>query len=179
MDLILNVLKEHEKNLDSLVLQLGETVSQQNTPGKISPHGLSQHKIVLRKWPEFRERCLHSDTLTFDIEGDKFKVFSLKNDVFFIYFETIPEVAIKMEKNSDKIIIESGDLMSTEDTSYAYNGRLQCGLSLNVKKLKVNMPNGDTVQKIMYKVDPEKAKLWLSEELKTEKRSIMFGWIEL
>jgi hypothetical protein len=179
VDLILQVLKEHEKNLDSIVLQLGETVSQQNNVGKISNHGFSPHKIVLHKWPDFREKCLHSDTIAFDFDNDEFKVFSLKNGVLYMYFETLPEVAIQKE-NRDKILIKSSDLMYNENVSRTYDRKLQCGLNINVKKGKAIMPNRDTTPKIMMsKIDPNEAKCWLSEELQVEKRAIIFGWIEL
>jgi hypothetical protein len=179
VDLILKVLKDHEKSLDTLVSQLGETLSQPQAAGTIQVQGYNKYKVVLRRWFEFRDRCLKSDLIAFDMVGDKFHVSSVKNGSFYTYSETIPEVTIKMEKDGDKVLIEGGEFMSHEDPSYVFNGKLQCGLGVNTRKAKVDLPNGDTVHKIMYDVDPEEARVWLSDELKTEKKSIVYGVIEL
>jgi hypothetical protein len=178
VDLILKVLKEHEKSLDTLVSQLGETLSQPVASGTVQIQGYNRYKVVLRRWFEFRERCLKSDLIAFDIVGDKFHVSSLKNGSFYAYSETVPEVTIKMEKDGDKVLIQGGEFMAHEDPSYVFNGKLQCGLAVNTRKTKVDLPNGDTVHKIIYAVDPEEARIWLSEELKTEKKSIVYGGIE-
>ncbi len=178
MDMILKVLEEHEKSLDSLIIQLGETVTRPKPSGEVKVPELNHYKIVLRKWQEFRERCQYSDLLTFDIADDMFQVLSLNNDNFYIYSEIIPEVTIKLDKNSDKVLIENGELISTEYQYSLLNGKLQCGLPIKTKKSKIDLPNGDLIQKINYKVDPEQARTWLSKELKTEKKAIIFGWIE-
>ncbi len=179
VDLILKVLKDHEKSLDTLVSQLGETLNQPQAAGTIQVQGYNKYKVVLRRWFEFRDRCLKSDLIAFDMVGDKFHVSAVKNGSFYTYSETIPEVTIKMEKDGDKVLIEGGEFMSHEDPSYVFNGKLQCGLGVNMKKTKIDMPNGDTVHKIIYEVDTEEARVWLSDELKTEKKSIVYGGIEL
>ena len=178
MDMILKVLEEHEKSLDSLILQLGETVTRPQPPNTVKVPESSPFKIVLRKWQEFRERCLCPDLLVFDITDEKFQVLAINNDNFYVYLEKIPEVIIKMDKISDKFLIENGEYVSDEYKSSLSNGRLQCGLSVKIKRTKIDQPNGDLIQKISYKVDPEQARLWLSDELKTEKKAIMFGWVE-
>lgn len=177
VDLILQVLKEHEKNLDSIVLQLGETVNQQNNPSKTSTLGHGPHKLVLRNWFEFRDKCQHSDTIAFDIEDDKFKIFSLKNNDFYMYFETIPETE-KKSRNINDNLTKSDNLFFTEDFTKINNGKLQCGLPLKVIKEKTNQTSGHTTPKMIYRTDPDQVKQWLSEELKTEKKSIIFGWID-
>ncbi len=179
VDLILKVLKEHEKNLDTLVSQLGDTLSQPIGNGSVQIHNYSKYKAVLHKWFEFRDRCLKSDLVAFDIVGDRFQVSAVKNGSFFCYSETIPEMTIKMEKDGDKVLIEGGEFMTHDESSYAFNGKLQCGLGVNTRKTKVDLPNGDTVHKILYDIDPEEARLWLADELMTEKKSIVFGDIEV
>jgi len=179
VDLILKVLKEHEKSLDTLVGQLGESLSQPASPGTVQIQGYNRYKLVLKRWFEFRDRCLKCEIVAFDILGDRFNVSAIKNGSFYSYAETVPEVTIKMEKDGDKVFIEGSEFMSHEDSSSVFNGKLQCGLPVNTRKTKVDMPNGDTVHKILYDIDPEEARVWLSDELKTEKKSIIYGGIEL
>jgi hypothetical protein len=177
VDLILHVLKEHEKNLDSLVLQLGETVSQQGNVSKIPAHGIIQHKIVLRSWPEFREKCLHSETITFDFETDKFKVIALKNDIFYIYFESLPQ-AINKKVVIDNQYFSSNIKSHIEGNTHLNNSQLNCGLKFNMEKIKCNSYAENNLNNNTFNINPDEVKLWLSEQLKTEKRAIMFGWIE-
>lgn len=177
VDLILKVLQDHEKSLDTLVSQMGETLTQSQATGAGQAKGLNRYKVVLRRWLDFRARCMNSELVTFDMIGDMFHVTVVKNGSFYAYSETIPEVTIKMEKEGDKVLIEGDELMSHKDVSYIFNGKLQCGLAVNTKKGKVNLPNGDVVHKIMYEVDPEEASKWLSDELKTDTKSIVFGSI--
>jgi hypothetical protein len=179
VDLILKVLKEHEKSLDTLVGQLGETLKEPTAPSTVQIQGYNRYKLVLKRWFEFRDRCLKCEIIAFDIVGDKFCVSAIKNGSFYSYSETVPEVTIKMEKDGDKVLIEGGEFMTHEDPSYVFNGKLQCGLAVNTRKTKVDLPNGDTVHKILYDIDPEEARMWLSDELKTEKKAIVYGGIEL
>ncbi len=179
VDLILKVLKEHEQNLDTIVSQLGETLNQPPSGGTVQIQGYYKYKVSLHKWSEFRDRCLKSDLVAFDLAGDKFHVSAVKNGSFYSYTETVPEVTIKMEKEGDKVLIEGGDFMPHEDPSQVFNGKLQCGLGVRTRKTKAEQPNGDTIHKIIYDVEAEEARLWLSEELKTEKKSIIYGGIEL
>jgi len=178
VDLILKVLKEHEKNLDTIVSQLGESLSQPQNVEKVQLQGYNKYKVVLNKWLEFRDRCLKSDIVAFDMVEDKFHVSAIKNGNFYSYTETVPEVTIKMEKDGDKVLIEGGEFMVHEDPSHVFNGKLQCGLGVKTKKMKVDLPNGDTVHKILYNIATEETRLWLSEELKTDKKMIVFGGIE-
>jgi hypothetical protein len=44
--------------------------------------------------------------------------------------------------------------------------------------MKVDLPNGDHIYRFVFSIDPEDTRTWLSEELKTEKKSVVFGVIE-
>ena len=177
VDLILKVLKDHEKSLDTLVSQMGETLTQSQAAAAGQVQGHNRYKVVLHRWSEFRERCIKSELIAFDIVRDKFHVTVVKNGGFYAYLETIPEVTIKLEKEGDKVLIEGDELMGHKDVSYIFNGKLQCGLAVSTRKGKVTLPNGDVVHKIMYEVDPDEATKWLADELKTDKKSIIFGSI--
>lgn len=177
VDLILKVLKDHEKSLDTLVSQMGETLTQSQAPAAGQVQGHNRYKVVLHRWSEFREMCIKSELVAFDIIGNKFNVTVIKNSGSCAYSETIPEVTIKLEKEGDKVQIEGDEFMGHKDVSYIFNGKLQCGLAVSTRKGKVTLPNGDVVHKIMYEVDPDEATKWLSDELKTDKKSIIYGSI--
>jgi hypothetical protein len=179
VDLILKVLEDHEKNLDALVSQLGETLHQPQVANAVKMQQHNLYKVVLHRWLDFIDRCINSDIVAFDIVDDKFHISSITNGIFYSYSETIPEVTVKMQKDGDKVLIEGVEFMSHEDPSYVFNGKLQCGLGVNIKKTKIDMLNGDTVHRIIYNIDPEEARVWLAGELKTEKKSIIYGEIDL
>jgi len=181
VDLILKVLKEHEKNLDTLVSQLGDNLSQPLSNGSVQIHNYSKYKAILHKWFEFRDRCMKSDLIAFDIIVDRFQVSAIKNGSLFCYSENVPEMRAraKMEKEGDKVLIEDGGFMTQNDPSYVFNGKLQCGLGVKIRKTTVELPNGDTVHKMLYDIDPGETRLWLENELKTEKKSIVYGEIQI
>lgn len=180
IDLILKVLKEHEKNLDVIVSQLRDTISTQPVLNQvIADQFLNKYRVNLHKWFEFRERCIKSNLIAFDMFDEQFIVSAVKNGSYYLYSETVPEVTIKMEKDKNDVLIDGGEFRIHEDPTKVFNGKLQCGLCVRTKKTKIDLPNGDSVHRIIYDIDPDEARHWLSEELRTDKKSIVFGRIEL
>jgi hypothetical protein len=88
IDFIINVLKEHEKNLDPQVAKLEDIMASDRTarPYQESPKEVSlKVNIALNRWTEFRERITKPWMLAFTMTDDGFKVSALKDDVLYVY----------------------------------------------------------------------------------------------
>ena len=182
IDMILGVLKEHEKNLDAIVSQLGVAIpatQQALLPTQNIAQISNKIRINVRNWADFREKCVNPDIIAFDVVGDSFNVEVLKPGMFLSYSETIPEVTIMMEKDTDRVIIEDDNFKSNEEPHIIVNGKLHCGLPVKTGKSKSTTNNGDTIHKIIYDVDLEEARVWIQNELKVEKEVVINGTVNM
>ena len=146
MDLIFKTLKEHEKNLDTLVSQLDENLNHSSFSEKSTSQEDSKFKIILKKWPEFRFLCQNSDLVTFNLDNKQIHITSIKNGNYYYYNELIPKMNNKISKlkncsikNESKKNGKSKKLSSTntnEDTSYN-NIKIWLANELNVEKVSI------------------------------------------
>ena len=103
IDLIINVLKEHEKKLDELVSRLEELPkiptqpSSYQEPEKAPVRELSTIGVsaILKKWRDFRERSSKAKLVAFALGNTTFKVSALSRGVVYIYEEEMPQMNIK------------------------------------------------------------------------------------
>jgi hypothetical protein len=182
IDFIINVLKEHEKNLDTQVTKLEEIMASDRTPRPYQepPKRVSlKAKVTLNKWTEFRERVAKPQMLTFTMTDDGFQVSALMDEVLYVYQEKIPEISMAIEREGEKITTKGGNFGDLFDNISLIGGELQCGLHVEHKKVELALPNNSLVQKLIFEIDNEVTKSWLSEQLNVEKSSIMFGTIEV
>jgi hypothetical protein len=182
IDFIINVLKEHEKSLDAQVTKLEDIMTSDRTarPYQEPPKGVSlKVKVTLNKWTEFRERITKPRMLAFTMTNDGFQVSALKDDALYVYQEKIPEISMTVEREGEKTTTKGGNFGDLFDHLSLIGGELQCGLPVEHKKVDLELPNSCVVQKIIFEIDNEVTKSWLSEQLNIEKSSIMFGTIEI
>jgi len=182
IDLIINVLRDHEKTLDGLIAKLEEVLSG-SAPVPVAAVktevGRPAVSVVIREWTGFRERCLEANLVTFEIENKRFKVSAVKDGILYCYEEEMPEMEIRYKEEEKKAIIEGIDIRSTELVPTVLRGKLHCGLDISVKGTEVKMPDGVAVYKVLYDIDAEGAKSWLAKQLKTEKKNIIRGKIQI
>jgi len=182
IDLIINVLRDHEKTLDGLISKLEEVLAG-SAPVPITAVktevGKPAVSVVIREWTGFRERCLEAGLVTFEIEDRQYKVSAVKDGILYLYEEEIPEMEIRYKEEEKKVVIEGIDIRSTELVPTVLRGRLRCGLNISVKGTEVKMPDGVAVYKIIYDIDAEETKSWLVKQLKTEKKNIIRGKIQI
>lgn len=89
LDFIISVLREHEKNLDSLIGKL-ENVSSQlltNKRGISGPkHGVgSGIRILCEDWGEFKELSREARIFSFHFDENELKIAALHNNNMIIY----------------------------------------------------------------------------------------------
>jgi len=182
IDLIINVLRDHEKTLDGLISKLEEALAG-SAPIPVRTVKTEVRKpavsVAMREWTEFRERCLKANLVAFEIEEKRFNVSAVKDDILYSYEEEIPDMEIRYKEEEKKVVIEGIDISSTDLVPTVLRGKLKCGLDISVKGTEVKMPDGVAVYKIIYDIDAEEAKAWLAKQLKAEKGSIIRGKIQI
>ena len=111
IDLIINVLKEHEKTLDELIGRLEETQSIIPPPEVETEieamRAAAAVKAILKNWLEFRNRCEGAKLVAVNTEGECFKVSAIANGVLYIYEEEVPSLEILYKIEDNKALIDN------------------------------------------------------------------------
>ncbi len=182
IDLIINVLKEHEKTLDTLISKLEDffagTAPVPTTPVRADVRRPA-YTVVLRRWAEFRERCVGVSLAAFDIEDKLFRVSAVKNELHYSYQEEMPDMEIKFRKEEERAVIEEIGVSKPGLFPTVIRGVLECGLGASMKGVEVKMPDGGAIYKVIYDIDSEEATNWLADQLNVEKRNIVHGKIQI
>ena len=176
MDFLINVLKDHETSLDSLISR-AENVLAENEE-KLGTNGGSFDipiKVVLKDWSEFKRRLENVELVCFDLVDQVFIVSAKTRQKVYEYRERTPDLTLEM-KNDNNILITSSDKMN--DDLSLLNNRLTIGLELSCKKETAGKPE-ENKHRIKYDIDPQYTRKWLSDELSIHQDYIVCGDIEL
>ena len=183
IDLIINVLKDHEKRMDELISRLEVT---QGSEPIIRYEQLRQPirqgpviTAVTSQWSEFREKSSSASLVAFDEIDNRFVVQALCNGILFKYSEDIPDMEIKYKKGQGQASIAGIDISRTELMQVALGGKLECGLGLVKQETDVELLNGDSVRKISYKIDSRVTKSWVAYQLGVEEKTILQGSLKI
>ena len=187
IDLIINVLKDHEKQLDALVARLEEALAAEapkRTPQERElierePAGGAAVTAFLKKWTEFTGRCASAGLVAFDVDRGNFKVSATVGGVLYTYEEEIPDMEIRYKKVDEKVHIDSIDISSAGLVPTALRGRLDCGLGFEKNEVEVELPDGGSVYKVVYTIDPGTAQSWIAYQLGVEEASIVQGELRI
>ena len=184
IDLIINVLKDHEKKLDELVSRLENTDSVETPRHKppirapemeVMPVGKPAATAVLKRWTDFHNQVRSSELVAFDSDEGCFTVSALVGRLLYTYIERIPSMEIEYSGNEGKSRIDSINISRAELIPAAFKGRLDCGLELKMNKYDVSRPDGGLMHKINYFIDPEIAKQWLAYQLEVDDDRVVQG----
>lgn len=188
IDLIINVLKDHEKKLDELVARLEEAMvveAPAQAPLEREPRQRVKRerrqlegaavKAALKKWTEFTERCASAELVAFDVDDGFFKVSAMAGSVLYTYEEEIPDMEIRYKKVEERVHIDSIDISSAGLVPSALRGMLDCGLGLDGKEVEVELQDGGSVHKVVYTIEPGTARNWIAYQLAIDEDSIVQG----
>ncbi len=181
IDLIINVLKDHERSLDTLVSRVEHSLDEKPSKSASRNHKTpsSTVTIVLKRWTDFKERCHRADLVAFDYQDCVFQVSALKNLDVFYYREAVPELMVKMREDGEDLVLSGVSLKNLEENPSLLSGRLQIGLSLTSRKVEVETSEGRKARKIVHELDPDETRDWLSEQLEVNKKAVIYGRLEL
>ncbi len=186
LDLLINLLKEHETKLDELAYRI-ETILDENLPEPESPESTTREsppgelvtlRATIRRWHEFRQRCRRSDSVAFQAHDGQFKVTAVSRNALYTYEEEIPFLEIlytgEGEERKPRYFIEDPKLLTK-----ALRGRLDCGLELEGVETEVDVPDNGMYVRIKYPVNPGEARDWIAEQLGIEPSTIIEGELDI
>jgi len=196
IDLIINVLKDHEKKLDELVTRIEKAQIINRTPTdtleettpkieRASSLPLEKTssgvpvKVELSEWNEFRTRCESARLVAFEVADGRFQVTALTDSVLYRYTEKIPSMEIRYKTVDEKAQIESIDINRAELVSEAFNGILKCGLKMEKTEHSFKEPGGESVLNVNFYVDTSTARSWIAYQLAVEDEKILHGSMDL
>lgn len=181
IDLIINVLRDHEKTLDELISKLEGAL-------EIAPIGAEEARavarkpavsVLLRRWADFRERSVGASIVAFDIEDKRFNVSAVKDGVLHSYQEAMPDMEIRFREKDEGVVIDGIDLGNVGLVPTVLRGRLECGLEVSVRGAEVDIPDGGAIYKVIYDIDADEAMSWLAYQLKVERKNIIQGRVQI
>ena len=174
MDFLINVLKDHEKNLDQLITRAEDLIEENNSPKNLAnnPPGL---KISLKDWDEFCDRAVESELVCFDLIDSTFYCSAVTESKVYRYSEAAPELTLELSQDESNLVL-SGIKMgkNLEDNLSLLNGQLSMGLELKTRKIK----NNGEKHRIQYELDVLYTKNWLSRELGIHRDFIVCGNVD-
>jgi hypothetical protein len=193
MDLIINVLKDHETKLDELVSRLeslppprtGRTDEVEAKDVARRPDIVSSRQVgpavtaVLKRWPDFRMKCKSAKLVAFDIEESVFMVSALAGEVVYIYKEEIPSMGITYSEDVEGARVDGIDISKPGLIPAALRERLDCGLEFRRRDLEAKIDDDKTIHRIIFEIDPVVARSWLVYQLEVDNSDVVQGVIRV
>jgi len=174
MDFLINVLKDHEKNLDTLISRAENIVEDNNSPENLAKNPPSL-RIVLKDWEEFCDRAVEAELVCFDLVDSTFYCNAITENKVYRYLEETPEITLELHENENNLVLSGLNMSKTIKNNISIlNGQLSIGLELRSNKIK----NSGEKHKIEYELDVLYTKNWLSRELGIHRDFIVMGNID-
>jgi hypothetical protein len=92
--------------------------------------------------------------------------------------EKVPDLTVEICPNADDVTILG---LTNDNLSKNYGllyGRLNSGLELNKKEVSISDTSEKNLKKLVFNIDEENTKKWLSKELEISLDNILFGEIK-
>ena len=180
LDLIIQVLRDHEKTLDELIGRLEEVFERFST-GREAEHveKFPAIRVEISNWKEFRSKCSGASMVAFEKDERVLSIFAVKEGVVHTYSEALPVMNVRVKKSEEQYVVNGVSADSLHDIWSAFKMRLRCGLEGYVKGSEVRLQEGTHLLIITYDVDAEEARQWLSKELNVDKKKIVQGKITI
>ena len=194
LDLILNVLKDHEKQLEDLssTLQLFFTTRtiDRSKVKETTTHERSQEKKRSRKrtrtalihcsnWSEFKDQVTthRASIVAYHAQDDIFSVQAITDDFLLKYTEPLPNKNVRIDDSSTQLSFDKTILYDIHLLQVIINRRLQCGLSLPINS-HIVFKDAHHYLVLSYDLPSNSVKHFLETELKVLKSHIVAGSIE-
>lgn len=204
LDLIITVLKDHEKILDNLARRLTPIVKGLESRGveedkilenissierKISglndiiarflltqkPEPVKGVLIECNNWEDFKAKSYDANTVTFDVVEKDFVVNSVSDNEFYKYSETLPENEFLLKREGELFTVERISINSLQANPLLFMNKLKCGLEITVETTKHDLSEGKYLYRSSHKIIEDKTKEWLSRELNISKDKVLRG----
>lgn len=179
IDLVISVLKDHEKNLDKLIERLTDVLDkreEKHPKEKARPIGT----VECEGWQDFKEKGTGSNLVAFHLEANSLIVEALSEHYLLRYSEDLPRIIFHVKKEERNRYSVEGYVKGVKkadlkDILSLFRGELRCGLQIGVKGSRVDANEDEFVINVSYELNREKIKEWLSWELNVPKENIVLG----
>lgn len=179
LDLIIDVLKAHEKNLDTLLSKLETIIETREAGAKKEKLEISEPPrreprfLQCRRWTEFKERSRGADQVSFKVKNNAFIVDSEVDGETYRYTENLQvpkeQLAIHIKGYEEEYVDNTGSIAGV------FKRTLKCGLQASIKSLKFTSRKGEEIVVLIYHITPQRVKRWLSRELRIPEGEITAG----
>ena len=179
LDLLINLLKEHEQKMDELTYRLETLIDERRPPAgppREAPETIGGVVARVSSWGEFKRQSAGAAMVALGIDERTFKVTALRRGIFIVYQEEIPVLEVVRRDEGKEATYAVTD---TSLTMKSLMGGLECGLELSRRVIDSTLPEGRKVQRVVHYVDPGKAKSWLADQLDVEESSIILGELSI
>jgi hypothetical protein len=189
LDLIINALKEHEKQLDEISRRLGEAFKKVKSGERstvmdakavqrveVPPRTRTPH-IVLSKWSDFKRTCHKATAVAFEVDGNQFHVSAMADGGVFMYEETLPDTTFTVVEEPSSFSITKDTLTHIDALAFLIEGKLKCGLTLTITSSRTLLTKREHLFELRYDFKPDDVKAFLSRELGITPKKIVEGKI--
>ena len=173
MDLLINVLKDHEKSLDTLITRAEEVIDDNPAPQMVAQNS-PPLKITLRDWDEFKDCANEAELICFDMKDSLFLCNAITKNKVFSYSESTPEVIVELGDNQD-LVMKGLNISNLEEENTILNGKLDLGLDVKSEKVKHNF---DGTQRTLQELNYIFTKNWLSHEIGIHRDFVVHGVVD-
>jgi len=194
IDLIINVLKDHESKLDELISRLeslpppragraNDSEAEAEPKPRRPVAGLPRQAgpvvtVVLKRWADFKLKCASSRLVAFDIEESIFEASALAGGAVYVYREEIPSMGISYREDEEGARVEGIDISKPGLMPAALREKLDCGLEFTRRDLETKIDDGRTLHKIVFEVDPVVARSWIAHQLGVDDSDVVQGKLQ-
>jgi len=128
--------------------------------------------VILKKWNEFKETSRNAEMIAYEIEGNRFHVYSMASGRVFAYVENLPD-KVRVAEDEDGFTIDKDSVKDVDALRFLIDGRLKCGLSLSVKSSRTQLMEKEHLFELSYMLS--EVKEFLSKELSVSKHKVVEG----
>jgi len=185
IDLLINLLRDHEKKLDEISYRLEKLVEGRQPLASMEPLEIPPARppqmttasgIVAQvsNWQDFRERGSRSQLVSVNISETQFKVSAYTAGILYSYAEKLPSIQIKRTD-------EGGNQMNLEDIAdaqVALSGKLLCGLTLETRSFESKVTD-DSIRVVSFSVNRAAAKDWVASQLDVDASMVIEGELDI
>ena len=187
LDLIINALLDHEKQLDAVSHRLENLTS--HTPLKESEYVTSEvqsiepravenfPRVVLNNWSEYTASCRGATMVAFEVEENRFHVYTLVDGRVYAYVEVLSETRLKVSEGSTHLSLDKASLSTIDRFHFLIGGQLKCGLTLSIESSRTLLKENEYLFELQYLLEPDEVKTFLSKALNVSKEQVVEGKI--
>ena len=187
LDLIINALLDHEKQLDAISHRLENLTSHTTLTEKsyvtpevqsIEPRVVEKPpRIVFHNWYEYTAACRGATMAAFEVEENRFHVYTLVDGRTYTYVEVLPETQMKVSEEPTHLSIDKASLSTIDRFHFLIGGQLKCGLTLSIESSRTLLKENEYLFELQHHLEPDEVKTFLSKALNVSKEQVVEGKI--